>query len=270
VFFLSWVCYSVAISTVFQAYFTSYVIEPGYEETIKIVDQMSKFDRKFGYVDLFKGFFSESYGVDYSENFKEFVACPDFYTSIKWATDYHNFSTIVDDFTKEIWRAGGMWTDENNRPLLCEMEGGDVTKLRIGFAVRNGRFILECINGVIDRIIETGINIHAKGQFIQEVKLKNRLSYPAIVDTYIDINVRHMQPVFYILLLGYSLAVASFVVEIMWYVLMSRGLFLQAHRLVVDENQYTELTRLADVSLCVCVCGCVRARVCVCVAVCIL
>jgi hypothetical protein len=32
VFFFCWVCYSVAISTVFQAYVTTYLIEPGYEE----------------------------------------------------------------------------------------------------------------------------------------------------------------------------------------------------------------------------------------------
>jgi len=39
-FFFFWVCYSVAIRTVFQAYFTTYLIEPGYEEPIRTVEEM--------------------------------------------------------------------------------------------------------------------------------------------------------------------------------------------------------------------------------------
>jgi len=37
-FFFCWVCYSVAISTVFQAYLTTFLIEEGYVEPIKTVE----------------------------------------------------------------------------------------------------------------------------------------------------------------------------------------------------------------------------------------
>jgi len=50
-FFLCWVCYSVAISTVFQAYLTTFLIEPGYEEPIKTLEQMLTSELKFGYID---------------------------------------------------------------------------------------------------------------------------------------------------------------------------------------------------------------------------
>ena len=39
-FFFCWLWYSVAISTVFQAYLTTFLIEPGYEEPIRTVEQM--------------------------------------------------------------------------------------------------------------------------------------------------------------------------------------------------------------------------------------
>jgi len=39
-FFFCWVCYSVAISTVFQAYLTTFLIEPRYEKPMKTVEQM--------------------------------------------------------------------------------------------------------------------------------------------------------------------------------------------------------------------------------------
>ena len=41
-FFFCWVCYSVAISTVFQAYLTTFLIEPGYEEPIRTIEEMLK------------------------------------------------------------------------------------------------------------------------------------------------------------------------------------------------------------------------------------
>jgi hypothetical protein len=44
-FFFCWVCYSVAISTVFQAYLTTFLMEPGYEEPIRNIEQMLKSEK---------------------------------------------------------------------------------------------------------------------------------------------------------------------------------------------------------------------------------
>jgi hypothetical protein len=43
-----------------------------------------------------------------------------------WAGTYHNISTILKDFDIGIYRGIGNWTDEYNRPLLCELEDGVV------------------------------------------------------------------------------------------------------------------------------------------------
>ena len=45
--FFCWVCYSVAISTVFQAYLTTFIVEPGYVETIRSVEPMLQSEMKF-------------------------------------------------------------------------------------------------------------------------------------------------------------------------------------------------------------------------------
>jgi hypothetical protein len=47
--FFCWVCYSVAISTVFQAYLTKLLVKSGYEEPIKTVEEMLRSERKFGF-----------------------------------------------------------------------------------------------------------------------------------------------------------------------------------------------------------------------------
>jgi len=61
--FFCWVCYSVAISTVFQAYLTTFLIEPGYEEPIKTAEQMLRSEKKFGFCEGY-----EYFNPDISEN----------------------------------------------------------------------------------------------------------------------------------------------------------------------------------------------------------
>jgi hypothetical protein len=45
---------------------------------------------------------------------------------------------------------------------------------------------------------------------------KTTLSY-TFADEYLNINIRHMQSAFYMLILGYALAFVSFLIEIIWH-----------------------------------------------------
>jgi len=137
-FFFCWVCYSVAISTVFQAYFTAYLIEPGYEEPIRTVEQMVQSEGIFGFKQGYEGMFEEtSESVD-SAILKNAVRCPGLEKCLKWATEYQNFSIILHDMKAEMLREIGKWFDENNRPLLCKLENGFVRRYGFVFLVRKG------------------------------------------------------------------------------------------------------------------------------------
>jgi len=56
-FFFCWVWDSVAISTVFHSYFTTFLIELGYLENIKTVEQMLNNENEFGFVEWNVNFF---------------------------------------------------------------------------------------------------------------------------------------------------------------------------------------------------------------------
>ena len=49
VFFLLYVCFCFAISTVFQAFFVSYLVEPKNEKKIETLDELLKSDVVYGY-----------------------------------------------------------------------------------------------------------------------------------------------------------------------------------------------------------------------------
>ena len=117
----------------------------------------------------------------------------------------------------EIYRARGDWTDENNKPVLCEIEGGIVTTLDLAIEVTKGFPFFEFINDVLGHIIEGGIFMHLKNRSFDKFDIESKFDIPTFADTYCAINIRNLQTAFYLLMLGYVLAGGCFVTEIMWH-----------------------------------------------------
>jgi hypothetical protein len=222
-FFFCWVCYSVAISTVFQAYLTTFLIEPGYEEPIKNIDQMLISERKFGFTEWDMPFFTNTSDTVELAILENAVMCPEEDICCAWATAYHNFSTIIHDVIVEYYRQIGYWADKYSRPLLCELEDGVVATSGYAFIVENGRRLLELINDVIIHIEEGGIFKQIKKRVFDKGKMESKVSSYTLADSYSAISIRNLQTVFYLLVLGYVLAVFCFVTEIMWHRYSSKG-----------------------------------------------
>jgi hypothetical protein len=210
------VCYSVAISTVFQAYLTTFLIEPGYEEPIKTLEQMLTSDMKFGFIDDYVIFFNNLTDSVDSAIINNALRCPDLGASFNWAAVYQNTSIIFDTLNIEICRDMGKLTDENNRPLLCELEDGGVASVDLVILVLRGSPFLELINNIIDHTVESGILTHINRRYFLKEGIFSLSDAFAFDDTYISFGVRHLQSAFYIMVMGYILAFACFVAEILW------------------------------------------------------
>ena len=221
--FFCWMRYSVAYSKVFQAYFTTYLIEPGYKEPIRTVEHMVKSERKFGFIDEYEVFFNNVPGSVDSAILNKSVRCPDRGSSFNWAAIYQNISVVFDDMNIEICRDMGKLTDENKRPLLCELEDGGVEAVGLVLLVIRGSPLLEFINDIIEHIIESGIVTHIKKRDFHKEKIVSVWDAFVLYDTYTVFGIGHLQTAFYLLMLGYVVALASFVIEIMWHRYMSKG-----------------------------------------------
>jgi hypothetical protein len=207
---------------VFRAYLTTFLIEPGYEEPIKSVEQMLASDMKFGFFEIYEKFFTDTLESTETTILKNAIRCPNYDTCRNWTTVYHNISTILNEFTKVLMDADGIWTDENNRPLACELEYGGVETSGVVFRVSQGSAILELINDVIGRVVEGGIFIQIFNRGLYKAKVKSKFHSPTFEDTYYAVSVSHLLTVFYLLLLGYLLAFACVVAEIFWHFYRSK------------------------------------------------
>jgi hypothetical protein len=208
---------------VFQAYFTTFLIDPGYEEPIRKIEEMSRSEKMFGFVEEQESLFINSFDPVDLAIVKDAVQCPDEATCFIWAAVYHNISTVMNDLYIESYRAMGVWTDENNRPLLCEIEGRDFgTSEFVLFGVKGDPF-LEFIDDVLGHIVEGGIFMHIKKRSFDKMKVQSKLDIPTFGNTYSPMSIKHLQTPFYFLVLGYALAVVCFVTEIMWHRYRSKG-----------------------------------------------
>ena len=82
---------------------------------------------------------------------------------------------------------------------------------------------MEFINDVISCIVEGGMFVHIKEKVNDKEKLESKLDVPTFTDTYYAISISYLQTSFCLLILGYVLAVACFVTEIMWHRYRSKG-----------------------------------------------
>jgi hypothetical protein len=127
------------------------------------------------------------------------------------------------DFTKVYRQASGTWTDENNRPLACELEYGTVETHGVALWVNQGSPLLEFINDAIGHIVEGGIFIQIRNRGLYQMNIDSKFNSPTFDDTYSAISIRHLLTVFYLLLLGYVLAFACVVTEYFWHLCRSKG-----------------------------------------------
>jgi hypothetical protein len=100
---------------VFLAYLTTFLLEPGYEEPIRTVEEMLRSEKKFGFIKRQEFLFINRFDPVDSAIVKGAVCCPDETTCFIWAAVYHNISIVIKDLDVESNRAKGGWTDENNK-----------------------------------------------------------------------------------------------------------------------------------------------------------
>ena len=157
--FLSWVCFSLAFSTVFQAFLTTFLVDPRYKSPIQNMDELFATGIKLAY-DPEHNFVFENVDETEASNVQtRRVNCPSLEVCENWAKYQKNVTILLYDFDAEIGFALGDFSGENSEPLLCRLDDGVYNSDGIAMIMLHGDPLLRRVSEIIDRVVAAGLYI---------------------------------------------------------------------------------------------------------------
>jgi hypothetical protein len=145
------------------------------------------------------------------------VNCPLFEVCLNWTLYHKNVSVLLSDTVAEEGYALGHYFGENPEPLLCGLEDWVVYRTGLTIVMFYGDPLMKRVTEIIDRFVEAGLYNYWISVNMELRKIRSRSK--AIVqplDEYYSFNFYHMQPAFYLLLMGWCLSVIFFLVEVLF------------------------------------------------------
>lgn len=207
-FFLCMIIYSLAVNTVFQTFFTSYVVNPGLLHQISNVDELVQSDLVYAFYYVLDKFFT----ADFLHKLEPRVQCEPF-KCLDYVATQDNYATfcgrallayIVDELVKQ----------EGKHEIYAFQE--DSFQLHSVMLMPKGSHLLDRINVVMTHIVEAGL----PNQFLKSILDARRieagiLALQDLTDEYSALSLNHLQGSFFFLLMGLALSLGMFLFELL-------------------------------------------------------
>jgi hypothetical protein len=215
--FLAWVFFSLAFSTVIQAFLTTFLIDSGYIKPIQNVDELYASGIKLAYSPDYDFIFESGDKTEVSKLQRNFANCTDYLSCAKWAMYHRNVSVLISDILAEINYSVGDFLGDNSEPLVCRLDDGVVFSSGLTMIMIHGDPLMRRFSEILDRVFEAGIYTHLDSESIGLFQtIFREKGHVHQLDEYYSFNLYHMQPAFYLLLLGWCLSAICFIVEVLF------------------------------------------------------
>lgn len=207
----------MAVSTVFQTYLTSFIINPGMDSQIENMDELLASGMKYGYLKHLDLYFTNNTDTHSRTILKNRVECSDLVLCVKWVGIHRNISLLFSQVLEEYMRAKSTLVQDTDRSLLCKIADGGVLPITYGMVMPKRSPLLPHVNEILSRIFESGIFLKwAADSFELERINAKAFHIPSLADDYQRFNLDHMQSAFYVLLFGVILSVMTFIIQLIY------------------------------------------------------
>jgi len=214
--FLTWIWVSFALCTVFQAFFTTFLVNPSFERKINTEDELLDSGIRYGYADYYRYVIKNSTISSGESNCVNHNAC------LENVIKYGNFVTVSNPFHVDYYRTNLSWHD-SHLPV-CTMEE-DILKVSIVMYLKKGHPLLERVNNVTRSMVEAGMMVKWKNELMYMTRIQSISYYGRDFATgsddldskYVPFTVFHLQSAFFVLLIGYFISASTLAVELIYY-----------------------------------------------------
>ena len=208
--FITYVIFSLAITTIFQAFFTTFLIEPGYEKGFDSVESVIESKLPYGETTYGREIMKH---VTYEivDNFKDRKKhCPSYAYCAEKVLFERKWATLVAEyFPYYIARRRGISKESE---VVCYLDEIVMTGA-LSFGFPKGSPLLEVFNKYLYWCIEGGFLEEYWSRVKHDVNLKAKIEDEN--ETYFVFSLLHLSPVFVLLFIGCCFSVVVFVAEIL-------------------------------------------------------
>jgi hypothetical protein len=215
--FLALVCFSLCFSTVFQAFLTTFLTDSGYKTPIQNMNELFDSGIKLAYQQDLNYIFDVGDETEALKVQRNLINCPSFQDCYIWAVYQKNVSILLVDSFAEMYYDNGFFLGQNSETLVCGLEDGVVFKFGLSMIMFRGDPLMKRVNEIIDRVVEAGLYNYWIKILMNIFKLYHRwIAIVNPIDEYYSFNLHHLQPAFYLLLMGWCISVICFMVELLY------------------------------------------------------
>jgi hypothetical protein len=215
--FILFVWYSFAMSTIFQSFFTSFLVSPGYVSRLSSLDDLRHSGLKYGSNKGVDGFLHDVGYVEHDRLNLDRFECDDDHEKCMERVFTESDATFVavTFIAQYVATRIGKTSDEN---LLCTLDE-NIFSINSVFYLRRGHPVIERFDVVIRRCFEAGLGDKFWSHLHFNLKLQNmrkseESDCQTCTDTYFVFALTHLSVVFIVLGFGHVLSVAVFVAEL--------------------------------------------------------
>jgi hypothetical protein len=193
-----------------------FLIDSGYETPIQNMDELFASGIKLAYPpDL--NFIFEILETEGSKVKRNQVNCSSYEVCVNWAAYEKNVSILLSDTVAEIHYARGYFVGENSEPLVCGLEDGIFYNSGLSMVMFHGDPLKRRVTEIVDRVVEAGLYNRWISLCFNLLKINSgKIAVVSFLDGYYSFNLYHMQPAFYLILMGWCISALCFTVEVLY------------------------------------------------------
>jgi hypothetical protein len=206
VLFVCWVVYSLAMNTIYQAFFTSFEVDPGLHHQIDTIEELLDNSIVFAFSSPLDVFFT-----DMLERLEPRIRCEPT-NCLEYVATVYNATTFIGRVLLDYHREALMKKEHRHQ---VHPFGQDSFQLHVVLILQKESPFLLLFNDVITKIVEAGLVDHWKEDIIEERRLKaGILALESLKDSYVELSVLHLQGAFIFLFIGFAFSFIGFLAEL--------------------------------------------------------
>ena len=224
IFFIAWVWFSVAMTTVYQAYFIGLLVNPGFEKSITTLNELMESGIEYGFPE------GDTGGLKFSDPEFDIIRknrkiCKTIYKCLQRVIVSKDFATIFDSFHEQYFRTKLFY--HNIQVPICTIPE-DIMLFRVSIYMAKGNPLLHRFNEVITHIFEAGLFEKWKSEFLSSSRLDDHpidddgtnfsdFTTNEINTDYSPFSLIHLHAVFHVLLIGQIISTFVWLVQVLCY-----------------------------------------------------